>query len=158
MWKVYDDNDHNDDGQIVIRKINISFQLRWAKKSVNNKSFLILIFFFLISPHKGDNLLAKCTCCFNSFIIFFSDKGFSSSVSIQSILKTYPWRKDNNKHTECYFYGTSTRTLIRPKSGEPARDYLLCSFCLAFFKMRQIWNQVNALWKKKFKVRAYWPY
>ena len=26
-----------------------------------------------------------------------------------------------------------TRTLIRPKSGEQAKDYLLCSFCLAFF-------------------------
>ena len=36
MWKVYDKNDDNDndDGQIFIRKAQLSLQLRWAKNGM----------------------------------------------------------------------------------------------------------------------------
>ena len=34
MWRVYDNNDNGDNGQIVIRKANLSLRLRWAKTEI----------------------------------------------------------------------------------------------------------------------------
>ena len=47
MWKVYDNNNDNDNGQILIRTAHFSLWLRWAKKNWNiehKKSKLICMY------------------------------------------------------------------------------------------------------------------